>query len=238
MIVNYTAEGWSMIMQRSHGLLAAQICAQWKKEDQPARWVDTLIATAEHDDANEELSMPEINPETGGPKNFKMKPFDEEYCDRLLNMAFAKGRYVGLLIARHIRFLYRDEPTAGKYCEQLEQKEAEWITEAGTTEKAVAASYELLEFCDALSLIMCQDLIPPEGRKMEISNGPDGTTYQLFRAENGDLAVQPWPFEPASFEVSYESRCISQLSFKRPEALRDLLQQANARLHAFTFSKP
>jgi hypothetical protein len=50
MIVNYIEPGWQIITQRSHGLLAAQICAQWKNNNQPKRWVETLIATAEHDD--------------------------------------------------------------------------------------------------------------------------------------------------------------------------------------------
>ncbi len=51
MIVNYIKEGWQVTTQRSHGLLAAQLCYYWKKADRPERWLETIIATAEHDDA-------------------------------------------------------------------------------------------------------------------------------------------------------------------------------------------
>ncbi len=123
MIVNYTEEGWLIISQRSHGLLAAQICAYWNKDNQPIRWIETLIATAEHDDANNELEKSGLLEENGGPKNFKMIPFEKEYCDGLLNRAVTKGRYIALLISRHIQFLYGKDPAAKPYCSALQKKE-------------------------------------------------------------------------------------------------------------------
>jgi hypothetical protein len=234
MIVNYTEKGWQIILQRSHGLLAAQICAHWKKDNQPGRWVETLMATGEHDDANEELANPEINPGTGGPTNFKMKAFDVGYCDRLLELAFAKGRYIGMLIARHIHFLYKEDQASKSYCEKLKQNEDKWLAEAGATSEEIAASYELLEFCDAFSLIICQGLMQPENRKMEISSGPDGLSYELTMPEPGKLCVTPWPFEQKSFQVNYESRCIGQLTFKNAAELKKKLNAADVQLHSLT----
>ncbi|SEJ38818.1 Protein of unknown function [Dyadobacter sp. SG02] len=231
MIVNYTQQGWSIILQRSHGLLAAQICAHWRKTDQPARWVETLIATAEHDDGRDELAFPELNAATGGPRNFKMKEFERGQCDRLLEMAFAKGRFVGLLTARHIRFLYSNEAAAKSYCRSLKRKELMWCKQAQTTDKEIAASYELLEFCDAFSLIICQGLMQPEGRTMEISSGPGGTKYQLSMSDEQTLKVTPWPFEVKSFQVSYESRCVAQLSFKNVGEFKEKLLNADVKLH-------
>jgi hypothetical protein len=237
MIVNYTEEGWSIIMQRSHGLLAAQICGYWRKDRQPARWVETLIATAEHDDVENELSRPGLLLKSGGPKNFKMNPFDKVRCDQLLELAMSKGRYVGLLIARHIQFLYAGEPSGRQYCRTLKKKEKQWLAEAKTTSREISSSYELLEFCDAFSLLICQQLMQPENRKMEISSGPDGESYQLSVSGGGELNVVPWPFEEDSFEVNYESLCMKQLTFKNDSEFRSRLRRAQIHLHTVVISK-
>jgi hypothetical protein len=238
LIVNYSEHGWNVITQRSHGLLAAQICAQWRKDKQPARWVETLIATAEHDDQNDELSDDDLIAESGGPKNFKMKDFDKVSCERLLEMSLAKGRYIAILISMHMRFLYKNHRAARRYCASLARKEKGWVVEAQTTNEQVNASYELLEFCDALSLIICQKQLQPENRKMEISCGPDGVTYALSQTDNGTLQVIPWPFQEDNFEVSYEYRDIHQLSFKTNKAFRQKLNAARVEICTLKFSRP
>ena len=55
MIANYTENGWQVVTQRAHGILAAQFAYHWKKSERPDRWVETLLAIAEHDDAEVEL---------------------------------------------------------------------------------------------------------------------------------------------------------------------------------------
>ncbi len=46
MIVTYKEDGWQVVTQRSHGILAAQVGAQWKIKERPSRWTDTLLAIA------------------------------------------------------------------------------------------------------------------------------------------------------------------------------------------------
>jgi hypothetical protein len=237
MIVNYTEDGWSIIMQRAHGLLAAQICGQWKKDKQPQRWVETLIATAEHDDGKDELDQPDLINKNGGPKNFKMDAFEKTDCDHLITRAQGKSLYIAILTSMHIRFLYGNETSAKRYCKALEKREKIWIAESGTNATEVSASYELLEFCDALSLLICQGLVQPENRKMEISNGPDGTVYQLGLAENGYLIVSPWPFQQDLFIVNYESRELGQLVFKSRSEFVNRLKAANVNMRIMTLSK-
>lgn len=237
MIVNYTEAGWYIIAQRSHGLLAAQICAQWKKSQQPQRWVETLIATAEHDDAHHEMEQEDLLEGTGGPKNFKAIPFEEAYCEKLLNLALSKGRYIALLISRHIQFLYEKNPHAKSYCRDIREREKKWIEEARTTSEDIDKSYQLLEFCDALSLLICQQAVQPENRKIEISKGPDGKSYQLSSNDNQQLTVSPWPFEEDTFAVTYESRLLKQLTFRDPEEFKKLFLSTPVDLHKITFSK-
>lgn len=237
MIVNYCEQGWTVITQRSHGLMAAQICAQWRKDKQPVRWVETLIATAEHDDQNDELSDNDLIAESGGPKNFKMKSFDRSYCESLLEKSLAKGRYIAILISMHLRFLYKQDKAAKRYCALLARREKSWIRDADTTTTQVNASYELLEFCDAFSLIICQQQLQPESRKMEISCGPDGLAYQLSSPGSGALEVTPWPFEQNTFQISYEIRTIKQISFKSSKAFKKKLRAAGVQLRTLTISK-
>lgn len=231
MIVNYSDSGWQIITQRAHGLLAAQICAQWKRTNQPSRWMDTLIATAEHDDVYNEFENDDLLNEMGGPVNFKMTNFRRDYCERQLKMALTKSRYIALLIGRHIQFVHGNDPAAKEFCKDLNKKERVWLSDTRATKQEIDASYELLEFCDAFSLLICQGLIQPEQRKIEISNGPDGKTYTLFAAADQSLIVEDWPFESDEFKINYESRTLSQLSFKNVAAFKKAVDLANVDFH-------
>ena len=225
MIVRYTVEGWEIITQRNHGLLAAEICARWKINDQPARWVETLIACGGHDDAFNELENGSLLTTKGGPINFDMNNFDEQLSQLLINMALTKSSFIALLTARHIAFTHGNEVKARKFLTMLKKKEESWIAAAQSSQKEVQEAYQLLEFCDAFSLLICQDRIQPESRTMEISTGPDGTRYQVI-CSGESLIVKPWPFEEKQFRVSYELRKLKKLEFKNDEEFRHYLYEA------------
>lgn len=225
MIVNYTETGWQIITQRSHGLLAAQICAHWKKNNQPGRWVDTLIATAEHDDIYNEFENDDLLNDHGGPVNFKHTAFKLEYAQRLIGMAETKSAFIALLISRHVRFVHGDDPKAGKFISALKKREGIWMKASCSTEDEVNRGYELLEFCDAFSLLICQGLIQPEHRKIEISSGPDGQAYEMYASDKG-IIVSPWPFEISSFLLTWESRTLTQLSFKNVSEFRSRVKKS------------
>lgn len=237
MIVNYTAAGWEIITQRAHGLLAAQICAQWNKNNQPWHWVDTLIATAEHDDVYNEFENNELINAQGGPVNFKMTGFEKDYGERLIQMAETKSTWVALLISRHLQFVHGNDPKAKAFIAGLKKREKLWMKTLSVSFEQVSSGYRLLEFCDAFSLLICQDSVQPEQRKMEISNGPDGAVYTLFAKEEHVLVVSPWPFEPDEFRVSYESRILSQLCFKNTQEFRKKVFDTPAVLHELTISR-
>ncbi len=237
MIVNYTEAGWQIITQRAHGLLAAQICARWKKENQPLRWMETLIATAEHDDVYNEFENEDLLNENGGPVNYKMTAFRRSDAEKLLDMAITKGRYVALLIAKHISFVHGEDPEGKVFCAEIKKNEPRWLREAKTTKEEVNASYELLEFCDALSLLICQGMIQPEQRKIEISNGPDGKPYSLYSGVHNELIVADWPFEVPEFKVSYESRLVKQLAFPDVKTFRTAFFDTEVNLHEINFKQ-
>ena len=156
MIANYTEQGWQIITQRSHGLLAAQICAHWRESERPERWIETLLATAEHDDAFNELENEQLLDQNGAPLNFKMTTFENDKSQRLIDMAQTKSAYIALLQSRHLHFVHGKDPSAQTFLKEIRKMEHNWLKTAGTTPEQVRQSYQLLEFWDALSLLLGQ----------------------------------------------------------------------------------
>ena len=238
MIVNYQEDGWQIISQRAHGLLAGEICSHWKKEFRPERWFETIVATTEHDDVYSEFDGDNILlNDNGGPVNFKMRNFEKDKCDKLINHALTKSRYIALLISKHLCFLYEDEKdkSAKRYCTALKKKEKQWMAEIGMTDAELATAYSIMEWCDALSLLICQGLIQPENRSIEISSGPDDKSYNLHAPEPYTLTVNPWPFEEDSFQIRYEYRILSQLTFDNITQFRKKLNEADVTVQTFNF---
>ncbi|MDQ3278044.1 MAG: DUF3891 family protein [Bacteroidota bacterium] len=241
MIVNYTEEGWQIITQRSHGLLAAQLAAQWKFKAAPKRWTETLIAIAEHDDAENELDGENLLTSRGGPLNFDMKDFDLAHCEKLSSLSVTKSRYIALLTSMHMVFLYsKDEATnktAKQFLDHQRELQAKWSKELGLEKEEVHSMYSLLEWCDALSLLICKGDAQPEKRRIEISTGPDMKEYYLIQVDENALAVEPWAFETTRFSVSFERRTIKQLQFVSSAEFRKAFLAAPVEEVQWVFTK-
>jgi len=241
MIANYTAAGWEIITQRAHGLLAAQIAANWSHSVRSERWIETLLAIAEHDDAQVELERDNLLTPQGGPVDFKMKVFEKRHCTQTMDFAISKSRYIALLCSIHLDFVYGKEcagnPEAAKFIQEEQKLQKQWRKELGLSIIESIKHYRLLEWCDALSLLLCQRENQPEGRTVEISKGPDNKPYQLSESRQGVLTVTPWPFETGKFDISFEYRIIPQLSFKNADEFRIAFCKAEVNFRTWTFSK-
>lgn len=225
MIVTYTDKGWEIITQRTHGLLAAQIASHWRVKDRTGRWLETILAIAEHDDAQIELERDDLLTKLGGPFNFDMRKFDLGHCKRTFDFSISKSRYIALLNLMHLQFVYGKESKENMGCAKLMTKATKVIRQLRGAlemgEEEARRHYNLLEWCDALSLLICQHEDQPEARPIEISRGPDDKPYKLVQLEPGRLLVDPWPFEDDSFEIYFESRTIPQLRFKDSEDFKN-----------------
>ncbi|QNL49064.1 DUF3891 family protein [Olivibacter sp. SDN3] len=238
MIVNYTKKGWQIITQRAHGLIAAEICSHWQLHASfEGRWLETIIAVAEHDDAYNEFDDDDVLNDQGGPMNFNMRPFKKNFCDTLISMALSKSKYIALLITHHIQFLYSGKSGAAtNYCKALKKWQLEWRKDLKLSKEDVESRYRLLQWCDALSLIICQNHQPPEQRKLDISIGPNGKLYKLIQVENGVLSVYPWPFAKPQFSLLIESRFIETLYFNNVSSFHKQLRAAAVQNTRITFS--
>ena len=241
MIVNYTENGWEVITQRAHGILAGQFGFHWKKSERPKRWLETILAISEHDDVEVELNGENLLTENGGPLNFTMKTFDEPLCESLYMLAITKSRYIALLTSMHMDFLYRREEKSNNrakiFLQEQRKLQTRWRRELGIKKEEALRIYYLMEWCDALSLLICRKLWQPEQRAVEISYGPDKTGYYLYELKENTLTLDPWPFEDASFEVRIETRMIPQVEFPNSGAFRKAFLEASVQETVYNFTK-
>ncbi len=241
MIVNYKEKGWQIITQRAHGIVAAQLAFHWRVKDRPERWVETVLAIAEHDDAENELDGETLITPAGGPLNFSMKTFELPHCKKLASLTLMKSRYLALLTSMHMEFLYRkdaaDDPKAKAFLDEQKALREQWLQELKLTEEKALQIYDLLEWCDALSLLICKADLQPEQRSIEISTGPDKKKYNLVQLDEETLSVLPWPFEKNQFSINYDYRSIQQISFSSSTKFRASFLEAEVAEKSWTFLK-
>ncbi|BAY24315.1 hypothetical protein NIES2100_41100 [Calothrix sp. NIES-2100] len=241
MIVNPTLNGWEIIYHRAHALLAAQLAGQWRRKNAPARLYETLAAISHHDDLEKEWEE-DLLTEVGAPMDFMLNPdIDIERMANLGKNARYRGRWVALLISKHMSWLL--EPSRGKMPEldkfldeQLENQKL-WTQELDIEKKDVDAAYAFMQWCDRLSLILCQKQLPDAERWLEITTGPDDERYDIMQRSDSLLTVKPWPFEDEKFTVNIEACDITQLKFKSSSELSQVLQEAPIKILEWTFVK-
>lgn len=239
MIVKSIPVGWEIIYQRAHGLLAAELAFHWKVAERPPYFMKTLLAIAEHDDGVPESQMPENLTEAGAPKDFKLLGRSVTQYRNVMEIATAKSQWNALLTSMHTTFLYEDKKYEDADIEQFITHQHEFQKtarkELKITIKDAESAYRFVEWCDALSLLLCMEQIQPEQRKMDVSVGPDGTMYQIWQDDKDNLRVEPWPFEIDTFEVNVEYRELTHLSFKSADDLSDCLQNAEISVRMWVF---
>lgn len=239
MLVSSTEHGWKIIYQRAHGLLAAQLAWHWKQSEHTPYWPHTLVAIAEHDDGLAESSIAENLTEAGAPKHFQLMEYSEEQYRNVMEIAASKSRWNALLTSMHLTFLYASKRSESKTLARFMDEQAvfqkQLRKELAVSGAVAESSYRLVEWCDALSLLLCMDKVQPEQRRMEISRGPDGTIHQLWQDARGKLRVEPWPFEVTEFAVQVEYRQANQLSFASAQEFAEVMKKAKVEVESWTF---
>ena len=240
MITNLVKDGWEVIYHRAHALLAAEIAGHWNRANSPARLYETIAAISHHDDLEREWEGNQLT-EAGAPLDFTL---DQETAigklRELTKNARYRGRWVALLISRHVSFI--NEGKRGESAEldsfldeQIEHQQ-QWQQELKITKEEVDQAYAFMQWCDRFSLILCQRQLPDDERALEISTGPDGKRYDVMQYKDDRVTVKPWPFEE-EFTVNVEASYLSTLKFDSNDALIAALQTAPIKTLEWTFVK-
>ncbi|AMJ64190.1 DUF3891 family protein [Hymenobacter sp. PAMC 26628] len=241
MIVNPTPAGWQIIYQQAHALLAAQLAWAWPPFLPPDRWVGLLAAVAQHDDEQADWhgrgGHYGLTP-AGAPANFTQKEFSLAQAQDLLHAARFQGQWRSLLTSLHLSCLHEplrgSAPATTAFLDELKASQRRWGRALGATPAEARRAYDLLHWCDRLSLILCRQELPEMGREVEISPLPAGhrAHASYVRQPGGPgtpAAVRPWPFAADALAVSVEAVELHQLRFRDDAALAGALRTAPVR---------
>ncbi|MEB3212331.1 MAG: DUF3891 family protein [Leptolyngbyaceae bacterium] len=241
MIVNLRAEGWEVIYHRSHALLAAQIAGNWDHRNVPQRLYETIAAISHHDDLEKEWEGNQLT-DVGAPLDFRLQGGTSvDQLKKLTDEALYRSRWVAMLISMHVCYLNQakrgscDELDA--FLDEQEKRQVQWRKELDVTQDKAESSYAFLEWCDRLSLILCQRQVPMGKRSLEVSSGPSGHSYYLVERDDGSLNITPWPFVPNEFMVNVEACYLSQLEFASSEELASALKNSPRKILSWNFKR-
>ncbi|WP_017314804.1 DUF3891 family protein [Mastigocladopsis repens] len=241
MIANLHEKGWEVIYHRAHALLAAQIAGHWHPEKRPLRWLETIAAISHHDDLEKEWEGNHLT-EAGAPLDFTLdKKTDLSKLRRHTQNSRYRGRWVAMLISMHMSFLTEgkrgESPQLDSFLDEQLQNQEQWRKELNITKDEAAQAYEFFQWCDRLSLILCNHALPVGERALEIATLPDGNRYDVIESGDGNVTVKPWPFLEKKFTVNVEASYLEQLKFESNDELTQALQTAPIKTLEWTFAR-
>lgn len=233
MIVNAIPEGWEVIYQQAHGILAAELAYRLKPELQCAHWVETLVAIANHDNRQRTWRGKDGLTPAGAPADFTLQPNELEQAKALMHAVRFQGRWVALLTSMHMSYLYENRRGESKatdtFLDEQQELQQNCLKSIGVSQKEASQAYAIMQWCDRLSLILCRNELPDDERTLEITAGPDEKVYFAKQLPSGTVHVEPWPFAQKQLEVQAEYRVLTQLQFKNDGELAEALHQAEVK---------
>ncbi|WP_404787801.1 DUF3891 family protein [Altericista sp. CCNU0014] len=241
MIVNPLPDGWQIIYHRAHAMLAAQIAGQWRRKDAPPRLYETIAAISHHDDLEKEWEENNLT-SAGAPRDFTMDaetPY--ELLQKHLEGALYRGRWVALLNSMHLCRLNQSakgkSAEADAFLKQQLENQKQCRKELKISKADVDKAYAFMQWCDRLSLILCQQQLPDDERALEISKGHDDKRYDVVRFANDLITVTPWCFEDDRFTVNVEASILNEVKFADNASLTESLKKAPRTILEWTFVK-
>lgn len=221
MIVNKSVVGLHIIFHEAHGMLAGKIANEIAAEYRPINWFETLIAISEHDDRQLNFDEKDYLSEIGVPLDFTEERSSVQdvmtRMQRILKSAGNKSLWVKLLISYHLEFIYShlkaDSKRIASFFTEEERSRQLILDEFKISDKKARTYYEVLRFCDRLSLILCKDEAPEAERLLEINTSINGETFFIKKTKNDELIITPWIFSATEFEVSVEERILRKTQF-------------------------
>ncbi|RKN83490.1 DUF3891 family protein [Ulvibacterium marinum] len=245
MIVKHHEEGWEIISHYAHGLLSGKIAQELRKKLRPQHWLDVLTGIVEHDDHLLDFDEQDYLTENGTPKDFMMDGGTDaealEHAKRVYSNALQKSQLVALMVGRHLAFLYDgladDFKPMEEFLNEIGSVRGTQRKLYGLKKSEEDSLYNIMLFCDRLSLILCQEETPEVGRKLEINRTIEDEQYFISKDSSEHLTVEPWPFEKEEFTLAFEYRILNRPTFKDCEELESCLNDAEICIKSYTFKK-
>ncbi len=245
------------IPQSQHAAVAGQMAAAWGNETFPVPEprAEVLEAATRHDDGMDDFDAePEIDPETGLPRDFMRMPLPVwlECWRRGPALVAEDSPYAGILVSLHGTGLlgYRrlDDPEEARIA-------ADWVSEqeelreecAGDAERqpdvapglgggALERNRALIWAWDAMSLGVCVPRLPDAYDDVPSAEGSVRIEFEeISERREGDpftgvrtIAVDPWPFAADAVELEAQGRILDG-RFEDRAAMQEALAGAEVR---------
>jgi hypothetical protein len=229
-ICNRVEDGWELIYQQAHALLAASLVAPWREVERCRWWQETLIAVSQHDNGWQEWESGTRLTASGEPLDFMDTPVEDVVAQaaRAVTRAWHQSLWVGLLVSQHICHLH--ESRRGEY-EPLDalldvqgKLQAQWREALGITRAAAESAYGFLRWGDTLSLLLCRGALAGNG-PAPIGKGPAGVEYTVRLLDRGRCTVEPWPFCCDEFAVHVDAYRVAQARFSDTDAFANAVYE-------------
>ncbi len=241
MIVNLKPEGWEIIYHRAHGLLAVKLASHWRKRDRSPYWTELLAAITQHDNNQKEFRDDNYLTLLGAPADFMISSGDPlEQARSVVEDASYQGRYVALMTSLHTSYIYgakRDDKAFAAFLDEQADLQRRWRRALRLKKAEAERHYAIMQWCDRCSLILCEDELPADSRRLEVTPLPSGERSYIWQRGDGTLGLEPWPFSKGLVEVSVEARTVERLQFGDDKALQAALRDAPTQVKTWHFKE-
>lgn len=216
MIVREVPEGFVLIRQYDHGLVAGEIARHWGREPRPSP--STVYAVAQHDLGWRELDESVLwNEGAGRPHDFMSYPTEPKVraFSAALDLLEERDPYAACLSSMHYATLMQNSDREPEVrFREAEARRQERLRRDIADESVGALEHDLrlLKVCDGLSLFLC--LNEPGREASYPAPYPDGFAlggeeYVPEWADQRTLRVRPDPFS-GPFEIGLPYRVIGR----------------------------
>jgi len=255
MIRRKDSEGWILVSQHDHAVLAGEIIALWGNGvfSPPRPFEEVVFAVREHDSGWKSWdSRPKINPENGYPANFmEMESGDQYGIWKGSYLGHAKERpYASSLVALHFsRFNEKSlnkNPGNGS-AKLLEREIREFVSgnlgieiesdEMNALPLDVKINLRFVQVGDIISLTLCHGWYDMDIKDVPVNYEGDAATIKMSSSDGFNFTMDPYPFAAPVIKCSVPAVRLEQKTFESDDDLRRALKDAEPDALDFTIGK-
>ncbi|MEQ9619342.1 MAG: DUF3891 family protein [Deltaproteobacteria bacterium] len=247
--------GWILITQYDHAVLAGSIMSNWGNErfSRPEPLDEVLFAVREHDCGWKSWdSSPKINPENGYPANFmEMEPEDQSGIWSSSYESHSKSHpYASSLIALHFaRFnqkILSREPSndaANNLKREINEFVADNLDTAASGLKPngipeqVKINLRIVQIGDIISLSLCHGWDSMKIAAAPINYKGETVDLKLESKDGFNYVISPYPFSKPLISCRIMGKRLDRKSFASDRELRRYLESARTESLDFTIRK-
>ena len=224
MIVRQTDSGFEIVYQSAHAHFASQLAALWQEILPNLDWPQLTLATLHHDhgwipnDISGDLH-------DGKPRNFLNIDLDRavHICQGSVDTAFSISSVCGILVARHMEYLYGGKPhrELQRSARSWKQRRARAMKNLGLNESWLEEHYNMILWADTVSLMICCEA---SGFTRALASGLQDQTFE--RLSDTEFTLSPWPFPVQAYQMSYEYHTLKTPNFRQESELKEALRRS------------